>query len=487
MQVAALSQAGQSSPIPFLYKRIGRTAHTLTGCNPRSDWSRIMMRPIVILLAGFFVTCGVWLTGVDQAGATTYYVDKAGSDNNSCANAASASSNRSLARLTIGSHMSGTGGLDCARAPGDTVIVGDGTYVEAERQFSVNGTLANPITLRAEHKWLAILSSISSCNPNISSHANYSVVDGLSLVINAANVYCSPNSASGTGVRLWGDGTGGVVRNIKTDDPTGPSGKIRSHGIKSNQHNSIIEDNELAAGLETLLADNAIIRRNHITGGGNWNNGIVTKGGGKNVQVYNNVIDAPSMVGGGIILGGANASDNPPQECFNCVAWNNVVRISPNGIGLDFQGCKDCAFFNNVAFGGSFGMDTAPSSSNINNTWRNNILDCQGSNATQNLQGSYTIDFNNIFNCSGTPSQAHPIIGNPQFVDPQSDWHLSLGSPAIGSGTLVSFIGFSGAVIDVSKDADGLLRTIPWSLGRYRSVGTTDITPPLAPAGLVVN
>ena len=196
------------------------------------------------------------------------------------------------------------------------------------------------------------------------------------------------------------------MRNIKTDDPTGPSGKIRSHGVKTNQPNSLIEDNELGAGVETLGGDNIIIRRNLITGGGEWNNGIVTKGGGHNVQVYNNYVNAPSMSGWGLLLGGSNASDNPPQECFNCVAYNNVIRSSASFRAMGFQGCKDCAFYNNIGFGGALAMNPAPSSTNINNTWKNNILDCQGSNATENLLGNYTIDYNLFFNCTGTPSQA---------------------------------------------------------------------------------
>jgi pSer/pThr/pTyr-binding forkhead associated (FHA) protein len=434
----------------------------------------------------------VFLLVVAPSYATTYYVDKAGSDSNSCATAALAALNRTFARLTIGSHHNSTGGLHCARAAGDIVIVGNGTYVEAERVFQSPGAVGNPITLRAENKWLAILSSTSSCNPNISVQASYITIDGLSLVINAANVYCTPNSAAGTGIRFWNTGppgssgyVGGVARNIKTDDPTGPSGKIRSHGIKSNQDNALLEDNELGAGAE-ILGDNTVVRRNHITGGGNWNNGIVAKGGPKNVQVYDNVIDSTTINGVGIVLGGLT-NNSPTQECWNCVAWNNVVRMGLSGQSLAFQGCRDCAFFNNVAFGAPFGSTNGFVSSNVNNTWRNNILTCNGGNALDSTTGTHTIDYNDFFNCTGVPSQAHPITGDPRFVNPQSDWHLSLGSPAIGSGVQVSFIGFNGGVINVSVDADGLPRILPWSLGRYRSVGTTDITPPLPPVGLVVN
>lgn len=428
--------------------------------------------------------------------AAEFFVGKAGSNANSCATAqSSTAANR---KLTIG-NTNGSGGAGCLNDPGDILTIGNGTYVEGQIQITrgdltngIGGTLASPITIRAENKWLAILSSTSGCNPNISLYASYITIDGLSLVIDPTNTYCTPNSASGTGIRMWPDGgaQGGIARNIKTDDPTVSQGKVRSHGIKSNQPGTILEDNELAAGLETLLAHNAIIRRNHITGGGNWFNGIVVKGGGKNVQVYNNILDGlTTLTSNGLILGGSNATDSPAQECFNCVAYNNVVITSANAFALKFQGCKDCAFFNNVSFNGSIGMSTAPSSANSGNTWKNNIISCNGANASDGFLGTYTLDYNNFYNCTGTPTQTHPIVGNPMFVNVLSDWHLTSGSTSLGSGQVVSMTGFAGEVIPVNVDYAGTTRVAPWSLGIYATPGTIgpDLTPPGAPTGLTVS
>lgn len=411
------------------------------------------------------------LSTVSQALGATYYVSTGGNDSSTGSAGAPWKTLGKAARTMVA---------------GDTTIVLNGTYVEKEVQFNNSGTAAKPITLQAQNKHQAILSSISSCNPNISLYGSYVTIDGLSLVINSGNVYCAPNSASGTGVRCWNGGVGCTVRNIKTDDPTGPSGKIRSHGIKTNQHNSILEDNELAAGLETLGGDNIIVRRNLITCcGGAWGHSIITKGGGKNVLVYQNTVNAPTQNGWGILLGGSNASDSPQQECFNCIAFNNVIRVSANFRTMGFQGCKDCTFFNNVAFGGAMGMNTAPTSSNINNTWKNNILDCQGSNATESLQNTYTIDYNLFYNCTGVPQQAHPVTGNPLFVNSSSDWHLSTGSPAIRAGTAITARGYNGEVLVANFDWDGKQRTDPWDLGIYATSGqTADLTPPSPPSNL---
>ena len=207
-------------------------------------------RVVALLVAILFISASLAGFSPTVLLAATYYVQITGNDSTTRQNAM----NQSTPRRTINA------GKNCLTAPGDTLIVGDGTYVEGHIDISASGTLASPITIRAQNKWRATLSSISSCNPNISVGGSYITIDGLSLVIDPANVYCRPNSASGTGVRCWPGGTGCVVRNIKTDDPTGPNGKIRSHGVKTNQSNSIVENNELGAGMESLAGDNEIGR-----------------------------------------------------------------------------------------------------------------------------------------------------------------------------------------------------------------------------------
>ena len=452
MQATALPQAGQSSSI-----------HRIAAA------SRLILSVVVM----FTLICSP-VPVLSQSTGRTFYVSQSGSDSNP--------GTQSAPWQTI---LKAAANL----VAGDTAIIMNGTYTEPEIAFRNSGTPTQGITIRAQNKWGAVISSISSCAPNISVYGSYVIIDGLSLVINPANVYCTPNSASGTGVRAWRDtgGTNVIVRNLKTDNPSGPSGTIRSHGIKSNQHNSLLEDNELAAGLE-IIGNDIIVRRNHITGGGQWGNGIVAKGGTTNAQIYNNVIEGGStLFANGIVLGGQTGGITAP-ECQNCVAWDNVVIVMPSAYGdaLAYQGADQSAFFNNVAINRGIGMSQGITVwLNSNNTWKNNIIYGANTPCTQSLSGSYTIDYNNFFNCTSTPTQANPITGDPQFVNPQSNWEIKSGSPALGSGVLVSFTGFAGAVIDVSKDKQGVIRTVPWSLGIY--AGSAATTPPAPPSGLVVN
>ena len=84
------------------------------------------------------------------AQAATYYVNKAGSDANSCVTAQSDVD--ANAKLTIGA------GIGCATTAGDLLLIGDGTYDETLRTaFAFSGTSGNPITYRAENAKLTII------------------------------------------------------------------------------------------------------------------------------------------------------------------------------------------------------------------------------------------------------------------------------------------------------------------------------------------
>jgi hypothetical protein len=419
--------------------------------------------------------------------AATYYTKKTGNDGNSCA----AAQNEATPKLTI------IAGKNCLTSPGDTLIVGNGTYVEAGINMSVSGTLGNPITIRAQNNLQAILSSISgtTCAPNISFNASYIVIDGLRGQINAADPFCAPNSATGAFVRMWPGFAGGTVKNCQVD-----AHPNRSVGIKSNQDNSLVENCHMHSSLEGFIGIDQVWRNNYIDTADAWGDLFTCKGGARNCQFYNNTLH---KTGGwhALVLGGNSSCcmfDGTGYECYNCVAYNNVV-VMDSGSGqyaASLVACSNCSLFNNVFINASLSFEQGGSAGATpqifprNPTVKNNIFYCNGAAAhssSNSFTGTFTEDYNNFYNCSGTPSQAHSIVGDPRLVDPWSDWHLRAGSPAIGSGTLVSFLGFSGGVIDVSKDADGLLRIVPWSLGRYRSLGTTDNTPPIAPTGLVVN
>ena len=168
-------------------------------------------------------------------------------------------------------------------------------------------------------------------------------------------------------------------------------------------------------------------------------------------------------------------------ECYNCVAYNNVViNESPtaqnNGL-YGFRACKDCLIFNNVGIKGQlFVLPGGPSSSGttVNSAFKNNIMTCDSTGAaTGGWNGwlaftNLTVDYNTLHQCSsGVPAQSHGVIGDPRFFNPDSDWHLSAGSPALGAGVDVNVTGFNGLSIDASRDKDGKVRTAPVNLGIY--------------------
>ncbi len=382
---------------------------------------------------------------------------------------------------------------------GDTAIVMDGTYTEGEIVFRNSGTASEPITLRAQNKHLAILSSTSGCSPNISISASHVTIEGLRSSISASNVPCSSvNSASGTAVRCWSASTpstsnqssghvGCKVRGMLID-----ASPARGHGVKTNQDFSLVENCVSYSGIEAFNNTGTIFRNNIVLGSDAWGTSLVAKGGVRNFQAYNNRVHIRSAWGYGIVLGGASGSQwlyDPPSglEAYNSVAYNNVV-LNENGstaYSIGMRGAKDSAIFNNVMIGGYLFLSPGYSGSpSMNPTVKNNIFTCLSGNVLGqwNYTGTLSADYNNFYNCSASPTQIHPIIGNPLFIDSQSDWHLTSGSPAIGKGTPIQMNGFNGEIITVNMDRDGKVRTVPWDLGIYAMNGAiADTTAPARP------
>lgn len=447
-----------------------------------------MVVSMVRILLGLVVI--VALPG--PAEATTYYTDKAGSNANSCATAATAASNRMLAKLTIGG-TGGSGGGSCVTAAGDMLIVGDGTYVEGEISLTASGASGNPITIQAEHLHLAILSSTSSnpsCAPNISFNASWLVIDGIRGQIDATDpAGCPANSANGAFVRMWGSNNpqmggnestgyqGGVVRNCYVVDHTN-----RSVGIKTNQDYSLIENCTMENSLEGFNGINQVFRNNTITGGDAFGGAYFTcKGGARNCQFYNNVLVwASAYIGIGL---GGNSSccwwdASTHYECYNCVAYNNVVRVTAGtaNYAIDFIGCKSCTGSNNVIVGaGKIAMEQGSQGGFPPQPWpdlsvlKNTILSGTGIGCSTSWGSgtNTTTDYNEFYNCTSAPSQTHAITGDPLFVDSSADWHLQVGSPALESGTTVTAVTYAGGDLDLSRDVVGTTRVSPWDLGIY--------------------
>ena len=362
---------------------------------------------------------------------------------------------------------------------GQTAVLLDGTYEEPEIYFKQSGTAAQPITVMAQHKWAAVVSTISNCNPSMSLYADSIVVQDLYFTVSPNDVQCTvPGRTAMYTIYAWAGYTGAIIRGVKIDYST-----HRYGAIKLSQNLSLVENSVLNDGVETFNTNGAIVRNNVFSGGGPDSGFIIFKGGSRNTHATGNVIHVQYGVWG-ILLGGSSgaqwtADPVTGTECFNCVASNNVViNETANTVPLlGMRGAKDSAFVNNVAIGGSLymwlgGADPGPRPSNANPVWKNNIVVGRGGSATGSWSGFFTgtlaLDYNNFYNfTSGVPGQSHAIVGDPQFVDPSSDWHLQPGSCAVGAGVEVNVPGVNGESIDVSRDKDGNIRTAPWNLGIY--------------------
>jgi hypothetical protein len=410
---------------------------------------------------------------VSTAASSTFYVSPRGNDANP--------GTQSAPWKTIGKAAA-------TLRPGDTAILMDGTYTEPEIAFKTSGTATRPITVRAQNKHRAILSSTSGCNPNISIYASYVTIEDIRSVIAPSNVPCAThNSADGTGVRCWDSSAatvsspstgyvGCVVRGMLFEGSS-----ARSHAVKVSQDFAFVEDCVAFSGIEAFDAYGAVVRNNLIVGGDAWGSSLVAKGGVRNFQAYNNIVRVRSVGGVGLVLGGITGTQwlydsSSGMEAYNSVAYNNVVINESGGAAdaLGMMGAQDSALFNNVVIGGALMLRPGYTATQCANpVIKNNIFVCSGAEARGGwaYSGTLGLDYNNFYDCADVPKQQHAILGNPMFVDPRSDWHLRPGSPAIQKGTAITVTGFNGEVLAVNKDKDGKVRTVPWDLGIYATSG----------------
>ena len=107
-----------------------------------------------------------------QSTGQVYYVSPGGSD----ANAGTASAPwRSI--QAAAQHLQA----------GETAVLMDGTYEEGSIVFANSGTAANPITIKAQNKWGAVLSSISGNRPAISIDKSYITIEDLRISVSPNN------------------------------------------------------------------------------------------------------------------------------------------------------------------------------------------------------------------------------------------------------------------------------------------------------------
>lgn len=446
--------------------------------------------PFLAVLSAVILT-GPLITELPAAAGQIFYVSPAGNDANPGTQSAAP-------WRTIGKVAS-------TLVAGDTAILMNGTYTEPEINFVNSGTATMPITVRAQNKHQAILSSTSGCAANISVYGSYVTIEDLRSSIDPSNVPCpSHNSYDGTGVRCWpaaisstpsnpsSGRVGCIIRGVLFD-----ASPARSHAVKVSQDYTIVEQCIANSGLEAFNGYGIIFRNNVIVGGDAWGSSLVAKAGARNFEAYNNLVRIRSVGDTGIVIGGSTGTQwlyDPPSgiEAYNSVAYNNVVINESGGsaLSLGMMGAENSTLSNNVVQDGSlFLLPGSSGTVSRNPTIKNNIFSCTNTNAVAhwNYAGTLSVDYNNFYNCPAPPPQSHPIVGNPLFIDSRSNWHLASGSPAIQSGTTITVNGFKGETLVVNKDKDGNVRSIPWSLGIYAANAVSpDTAPPAVPSNIRV-
>jgi len=389
---------------------------------------------ILSLLACLLFAQPVW--------STTYYIRTDGNNANAGTTDSAGGAWRTMGKCAT------------TAVAGDTCIVGNGTYVESAVVFSTNGSSGNWITLQAQNKHLAILSSTSGCNPNITIQASYIHIKDLRLKIDATNVACSPvTSSSGTGVRLFeGSPLPSISNSGNTTNHHGwveglliDASSARGHSIKCCGDYGLIEGNIAYNGLEGSIGHTYTIRNNRVLGPDGFGGGLVGgKFGSRSYQVYNNYIRCTLNWQTCFTIGGLSGEGNhfdasTDIESYNAVAYNNVVEVASGVVNpplLGIRGCKDCAWLYNTHVGalGGLTLATGGGTSTPNSadpTFKFNLIAPTGGGCTNNFSaytGTRTVDYNLFYGCSSPPAQTHAITGNPLLG---GDYTLGTGSPAI--------------------------------------------------------
>lgn len=251
--------------------------------------------------------------------------------------------------------------------------------------------------------------------------------------------------------------------------------------------NFIIDSNELEScntGLsEEVISlhdvDGFVVSNNYVHN--NSKEGICPKVGCSNGEIYGNISTGNTV---GIYIGGRMKGGDYDQDidihnnlCYsntksdieigtelggrlkNINIYNNIFNSSPRGIhshglaegpgGNEKENITiiNNTFYNHSTQGLRFGSEAEDY---INNVVRNNIFDCNvGIAAYEDISGAdITID-HNLFSGTSDYYGTDYVQGDPEFVNPGSDFHLQSTSPAIDSGS---------AIEAPDDDFDGLSR-----------------------------
>ena len=314
---------------------------------------------------------------------------------------------------------------------GQTVIVGDGTYVET---VSINhgGTASAPVVFKSLNKWDAKIKPTSTA-----ANGNYTVsMSGVSYVtVQDFEITATPTTDSAVKFYLGSPNNAVVGNNI---------------------HDVGVSTSTCTSGAGVLIADNnEVVEGNWI-----WNIGPPRSVSFRCNQQHG--IYVTSGVGGRL------------QNNVIFGIWQGLA-FHLTGIGL-----SNWTIANNTLFdvgdsvhsdGGGFILDCLGGTCD-NNTITNNIFYRMQNTTFYEVNdggtvGSHNLYSNNLVNSSAgntlvTGNPVNTVTGDPMFVNYTDniagDYHVQPGSPAVGAGTS------TGAP---ATDVDGNARSTPETIGAY--------------------
>jgi len=325
--------------------------------------------------------------------------------------------------------------------PGDKLYIRGGTYVESLVNSVPSGTSwTSPVTLAAYPGETVVVQASGSVVVRINSSVGYIIFDG--LIFDAARqagpvVYLDNLYGSGTPHHIRFQN--GEIKNAASSDGALIEASYTDPQPNYNEFiNMKIHDNG-----SSVLHHGIYMHSSHnlVTGCDIYNNS------GFGVQIYHD--NAASGINTSYnTLSGNKLHDNVASGAVLAggvgnLAYNNLIWNNRGGILVDYSASNTGLYYNTIyannAGGGVAGIRLGSNVSASNTTIRDNII-------FGNSAGDIT-----TYSATNTVAD-HNIMGgiDPKFRNTASfDFHLQLGSPAIGAGV---------AVTGLTADFDGVAR-----------------------------
>jgi hypothetical protein len=339
-----------------------------------------------------------------------------------------------------------------AARPGDIIHLMQGTYSGGISISSLSGTRSNPIQILGHG---AVIQGGGNCLQL--SRCSYLVLRNISCTgstYNGLNVddgsdynnHLASSNIIFDSLHIFSIGTGGNNDNLKLSG-------IRDFYVLNNHYH----DSGAGSGIDMVGCHNGIIAYNRMENMGS--NFIQTKGGSSNITIHGNILK--NAVDRGLNMGGSTGAEyfRPPISSMTEAYEARHIRATSNIIigsmaGIAYVGCDECLATNNVIYLPTrWGLRILQETTSLGGRafvpsrrgeFVNNIvvIDNRVSTVVNIGAGTEPNSFrfsHNLWSHADNPSYQGPslptteigrIIGQPGFISPPLDFHISASSIA---------------------------------------------------------